>query len=134
MTTHRLNYYAPLAIGIDRFFTEIEGVIKGNTTYPPHNVLKEGDDKYTIELAVAGFNKDEITIETVENTLKISADSAKDEREYVHKGISTRSFTRTFTLADYVEVKDAQLQNGILKISLERNVPEAKKPRSISIA
>lgn len=134
MTTHRLNYYAPLAIGIDRFFTEIEGVIKGNTTYPPHNVLKDGDDKYTIELAVAGLSKDEITIETVENTLKISAETAKDEREYVHKGISSRSFTRTFTLAEYVEVKDAKLENGILRVSLERNVPEAKKPRSVTIA
>lgn len=134
MTTRRLNYYAPLAIGIDRFFTELEGAIKGNTTYPPHNVLKDGEDKYTIELAVAGLRKEDIKIETVENTLKISAETAKDERLYVHKGISSRSFERTFTLAEYVEVKGADLENGILRVSLERNVPEAKKPRTVSIA
>lgn len=134
MNTRKINYYAPLAIGIDRFFTEIEDTIKGNTTYPPHNVLKDGDDKYTIELAIAGFGREDIKIETVENTLKISADKDKDTRTYLHKGISTRSFSRSFTLAEYVEVKDAKIENGILKIFLERNVPESKKPRTVPVS
>ena len=133
MTTRKLNYYAPLAIGIDRFFTEVENAIKGNTTYPPHNVIKDGVDAYAIELAVAGFSRDQISIETQDGLLKITGDTQKDEREYAYKGISTRSFTRQFTLAEYVEVTDAKLADGILRISLKRNVPEEKQPRKVMI-
>lgn len=133
MTTRKLNYYAPLAIGIDRFFTEVENAIKGNTTYPPHNVIKDGNDAYAIELAVAGFSRDQISIETQERLLKIVGDAKKDEREYAYKGISTRSFTRQFTLAEYVEVTEAKLEDGILRISLKRNVPEEKQPRKVTI-
>lgn len=133
MTTRRINYYAPLAIGIDRIFSEIENTIKGNTTYPPHNVIKDGEDSYVIELAVAGFTRDQIDIETEDSTLTITGEAQKDDREYAHKGISTRSFTRRFTLAEYVEVTDATLTDGILRISLKRNVPEEKQPRKVSI-
>jgi molecular chaperone IbpA len=133
MTTRRLNYYAPLAIGIDRFFTEVENAIKGNTTYPPHNVIKDGEDSYGIELAVAGFSRDQISIETQDGLLKITGEAQKDEREYSYKGISTRSFTRQFTLAEYVEVTDATLKDGILYVSLKRNVPEEKQPRKVKI-
>ena len=133
MTTRRLNYYAPLAIGIDRFFTEVENAIKGNTTYPPHNVIKDGEDSYGIELAVAGFSRDQISIETQDGLLKIIGEAQKDEREYTYKGISTRSFTRQFTLAEYVEVTDATLKDGILCVSLKRNVPEEKQPRKVKI-
>lgn len=130
---NRLNYYAPLAIGIDRFFTEIENSIKGNTTYPPHNVIKDGEDSYGIELAVAGFARDEISIETQDVLLKIIGKAQKDEREYIYKGISARSFTRQFTLAEYVEVTDATLKDGILRVSLKRSVPEEKLPRKVKI-
>ncbi len=130
---NKLNYYAPLAIGIDRFFTEVENAIKGNTTYPPHNVIKDGEDSYGIELAVAGFSRDQISIETQDRLLKITGEAQKDEREYTYKGISTRSFTRQFTLAEYVEVTDATLQDGILSVSLKRNVPEEKQPRKVKI-
>jgi|688.fasta_scaffold05462_15 molecular chaperone IbpA len=133
MTMNKLNYYAPLAIGIDRFFTEVENAIKGNTTYPPHNVIKDGEDSYGIELAVAGFSRDQISIETQDRLLKITGEAQKDEREYTYKGISTRSFTRQFTLAEYVEVTDATLQDGILSVSLKRNVPEEKQPRKVKI-
>lgn len=133
MTHNRLNYYAPLAIGIDRFFTEIENAIKGNTSYPPHNVIKDGVDSYVIELAVAGFSRDQISIETQESLLKIVGSAKDDDREYAHKGISTRSFTRQFTLAEYVEVTSASLNDGILRIALKRNVPEEKQPRTVSI-
>jgi molecular chaperone IbpA len=130
---NKLNYYAPLAIGIDRFFTEVENAIKGNTTYPPHNVIKDGEDSYGIELAVAGFSRDQISIETQDRLLKITGEAQKDEREYTYKGISTRSFTRQFTLAEYVEVTDATLQDGILSVSLKRSVPEEKQPRKVKI-
>jgi len=133
MTMNKLNYYAPLAIGIDRFFTEVENAIKGNTTYPPHNVIKDGEDSYGIELAVAGFSRDQISIETQDRLLKITGEAQKDEREYTYKGISTRSFTRQFTLAEYVEVTDATLQDGILSVSLKRSVPEEKQPRKVKI-
>jgi len=133
MSVRTLNYYAPLAIGIDRIFTEVENAIKGNTTYPPHNVIKDGEDSYGIELAVAGFSRDQITIETQDGLLKIVGEAQKDEREYTYKGISTRSFTRQFTLAEYVEVTDASMKDGILSIKLKRNVPEEKQPRKVKI-
>jgi molecular chaperone IbpA len=133
MTTRKLNYYAPLAIGIDRLFTEVENAIKSNTTYPPHNVIKDGEDSYRIELAVAGFSRDQISIETHDSLLKIIGEAQKDECEYAYKGISTRSFTRQFTLAEYVEVTDASLADGILRIALKRNVPEEKQPRKVKI-
>lgn len=133
MTTRKLNYYAPLAIGIDRFFSEVENAIKGNTTYPPHNVIKDGEDSYCIELAVAGFKRDQIEIETQDGSLKITGNAQKDEREYSYKGISTRSFTRQFSLAEYVEVTDANLSDGILRISLKRNLPKDKQPRKVKI-
>ncbi len=133
MSVRTLNYYAPLAIGIDRFFTEVENAIKGNTTYPPHNVIKDGEDSYGIELAVAGFSRDQISIETQDGLLKITGEAQTDERECVYKGISTRSFTRQFTLAEYVEVTDATLKDGILHVSLKRNVPEEKQPRKVKI-
>jgi molecular chaperone IbpA len=97
-------------------------------------VVKLTDDSYVIELAVAGFCQSELNIETVEHSLVITGENAeKDEREYSHKGISARKFTRRFTLAEYVHVSEASLQDGILSISLDRIIPEEKKPRTIAI-
>jgi molecular chaperone IbpA len=97
-------------------------------------VVKLDEDRFVIELAVAGFAESELDIETVENSLVITGEkSEKDEREYAHKGISARKFTRRFTLAEHVVVSGASLQNGILSISLEKQVPEEKKPRKIVI-
>jgi molecular chaperone IbpA len=127
--------YRPFGIGFDQLFQEFDSIQKENTTvYPPHNVVKLTEDSYVIELAVAGFAEPELDIETVENSLVITGEkSDKDEREYAHKGISARKFTRRFTLAEHVVVSGASLQNGILSISLERQVPEEKKPRKITI-
>ena len=127
--------YRPFGIGFDQLFQEFDSIQKENTTvYPPHNVVKLDEDQYVIELAVAGFAELELDIETVENSLVITGEkSDKDEREYAHKGISARKFTRRFTLAEHVVVSEASLQNGILSISLERQVPEEKKPRKITI-
>lgn len=127
--------YRPFGIGFDQLFQEFDSIQKENTTvYPPHNVVKLTEDSYVIELAVAGFAEPELDIETVENSLVITGEkSDKDEREYAHKGISARKFTRRFTLAEHVVVSEASLQNGILSISLERQVPEEKKPRKIII-
>jgi len=129
------NTYAPFGIGFDQLFQEFSHIHKENTNvYPPHNVVKLSDDSYVIELAVAGFGIKELNIEAIENSLVITGEQQeKDEREYCHKGISARKFTRRFTLAEYVFVKEASLQNGILSIVLEKVIPEEKKPRIIKI-
>ena len=103
----------------------------------PSNISKGKDDVYEITLAVAGFKKDDIEIEIEDGTLKISGTSAvldSDEIEYLHKGIAERNFTRTFKLAEFVEVKSAKLEDGILRVSLYRNVPDAMKPQKIKIS
>jgi molecular chaperone IbpA len=103
--------------------------------YPPYNIVKESDSSYTISLAVAGFDKDEIKIQQDGNALSINAEkkTSEEEIEYLHKGIGTRNFTKEFSLADYVEVTSSKLDNGILVVTLEQNIPDEKKPRTINI-
>lgn len=126
------------SIGFDRMFDKLfdENVVT-TTNYPPYNIVKTSDEKYAIEIAIAGFSKKDIDIETKENTLVIKTidkkDDEEDKTEYLHKGISARSFKRSFSLADDVVVKGATFENGLLIIDLERIVPEEKKPRKIAI-
>lgn len=126
------------SIGFDRMFDKLfdENVVT-TTNYPPYNIVKTSDEKYAIEIAIAGFSKKDIEIETKENTLVIKTidkkDDEEDKTEYLHKGISARSFKRSFSLADDVVVKGATFENGLLIIDLERIVPEEKKPRKIAI-
>jgi molecular chaperone IbpA len=131
----KINTLAHWGIGFDRVFADFDVAFKENAqVYPPHNVVKINDDSFLVELAVAGFSIENLNIETVENSLIISGEhTAEDEREYTHKGISTRKFTRRFTLAEYVNVGKATLVNGILSIGLERVIPDEKKPRTIAI-
>ena len=129
------------AVGFDNIFDEILRVQaqQTNQNYPPYNIVKHNDDKFVIELAVAGFREGDINITVDKNVLTIegeqieSLDALNQEVEYVHRGISSRNFTRTFTLADHVEVIDAKSVNGILSITLERQVPEELKPKKIAI-
>ena len=139
-TSETLSPLYKMSIGFDRlaeqFFND-PSFATAQTGYPPFNISKGKDDIYEITLAVAGFKKDDIDIEVEDGTLKISGTSAVldgDEIEYLHKGIAERNFTRTFKLADFVEVKEAKLEDGILKVSLFRNVPDAMKPKTISIS
>ena len=128
----RINTYS---IGFDRMFDSLMNVPTAST-YPPYNIVKNEDDKFTLEIAVAGFSKDEIEIEFRENTLKIESKSrpeGDDEKEYLHKGISNKRFKKAFTLSDDVVVNGADMKDGILKIDMERIIPEEKKPRSIKI-
>jgi molecular chaperone IbpA len=110
-----------------------------NTNYPPYNIVKHSEDAFAIELAVAGFREGDIKITLEKNVLTIkgeqtvSLDELEKDVEYVHRGISARAFTRTFTLADYVEVVGASAENGILNIELERQVPEEQKPKTVAI-
>jgi molecular chaperone IbpA len=117
-------------------FDELLRTSQANTNYPPYNIVKHGDDNFAIELAVAGFKDGEINIQVERNQLTVKGEQAVDldnQVEYLHRGISARSFARTWTLADHVEVAGASSENGILTISLERKIPEEQKPKSIAI-
>lgn len=128
------------SIGIDRLMShmvqQLEGS-EGSKNYPPYNIINVDEHNYLIELAVAGFGKDDISITEHDGTLEISGEKVETEEEneknYAHKGISARRFTRSFNLADYVVVKGAGMQDGILTLSLERIVPEEMKPKTIAI-
>lgn len=130
--------YDPFAIGFDRI-ANIMGEIQRQTvkavTYPPYNIRKTDDNVYVIEMAVAGFGKQDIEITLEENTLKVTGNvkNEADEKNYLFKGIAERPFTRAFTLADTVEIKNAELINGMLRIWLDNIVPQ-KKSRKVDIS
>ena len=120
-------------VGFDRYFNGLPSNLNGN--YPPYNIVKYEDNKYGIEVAVAGFTKDEITVEVDQDQLMIKGKkaTASDTVEFLHRGLAARDFEQTFTLAEYMEVKGATVVDGMLKIEIERVVPEALKPRLITI-
>jgi molecular chaperone IbpA len=125
-------------IGFDSMLDELMRVSSSQTTsnYPPHNVIKTGEETVMIEMAVAGFEEGEITVSVESNMLTISGQQQHDEPlnyEYLHRGLSSRDFVQNFRLAEHVEVKDATIKNGVLTVLLEREVPEEKKPRTIAI-
>ena len=126
----------PFAIGFDRQLKLLERAdTHSNVNYPPYNIVKHDSENFSIELAVAGFTKKDITISKEKEVLAIEGKQEEgDELEYVHKGLASRSFKRTFTLADDIVVKGADMKNGILSVSLERIVPEEDKPQEIKIS
>ena len=139
------NQLRPLSVGFDDMFDHFESMFDVPTVnYPPYNLVKTGSHKFDIEIALAGFNKKDIEITSENNTLTIESkvkavvnDSvgaeAKKDEQMIHKGISKRYFKRSFTIADDVEVKGAELKDGLLKVSMEKIIPEAKKLRTIDI-
>ena len=136
LTTDPFDRVKTYSIGFDRMFDRLFDENVATTNYPPYNIVKIDDSNYTIEIAIAGFNKDEIEIETKENILSIRSQSrpdGDDDKEYLHKGISNRAFKRTFQISDDVVVKGATFENGLLNVELERIIPEEKKPRLIKI-
>jgi molecular chaperone IbpA len=121
-------------VGFDHLLNELDHVAKhANDHYPPHNIIKTGESDYLIELAVAGFTKDELTIEVKDRTLTVSGDHVSRGREFIHRGISTKKFKRTFRLSEHVQVHGADLKDGILSVELKYVVPEALRPRIIEI-
>jgi len=124
-------------IGFDSLFNDVEKRFANSvhTNYPPYNVLKHDDDHFEIEVAVAGFYREDITIEVDQNLLTIKGKRLKedDAGKYLHRGLAARDFERSFTLAEHMIVGDAALTNGILSVKLTREVPEALKPRLIAI-
>jgi len=140
------NQLRPVTVGFDNIFDHFERMFDGDVmnipqvNYPPYNIVKTGELTYDIELALAGFSKNDIDVEYENNVLTVKS-IKKAEREEVeegnngmlHQGISKRFFSKCFTVSDDVEVKGAELKDGLLKISLERIIPESKKPRTIKI-
>ena len=130
--------FAPLwrsTIGFDRLFDLLDETQRAaEDNYPPYNIERLGEDRYQISLALAGFSPDEIAITAEQNVLTVEGRKAdKEQREYLYQGISARPFRRQFNLADYVQVKGASFDNGLLRVELFREIPEAMKPRRIPI-
>ena len=126
----------PFAIGFDRTLQLLERAdTHSNVNYPPYNIVKHDAENFSIELALAGFDKKDITISKEKEVLIIKGEQEKnDSKEFVHQGLSSRNFTRKFTLADDIVVNGADMKDGILKISLERIIPEEDKPQEIKIS
>ncbi|MCP1850741.1 MULTISPECIES: Hsp20 family protein [Bradyrhizobium] len=123
------------SIGFDRLFGLLdETQHRSEDTYPPYNIERLGEDRYQISVALAGFSQDEILVTAEQNVLTVEGRRGdKDQHEYLYQGISARPFKRQFNLADYVQVKTATFDNGLLRIELVREIPEAMKPRRIAI-
>lgn len=125
-------------VGFDEQFNRMQklhsDLAKNIPNYPPYNIKKTGENTYVVELAVAGFSKSEIEIEIDEGKLVVRGNTTEDQSsDYLFKGIANRAFTRSFALNDQIEVKDAELFNGMLKVFLERIIPEEKKPKKIEV-
>ena len=137
------NQLRPVTVGFDNIFDHFERMFDGDVmnipqvNYPPYNIVKTGENTYDIELALAGFSKDDIDVEYENNVLTVKsikkAEEVQENDAVLHRGISKRMFSKSFTVSDDVEVKGAELKDGLLKISLERIIPESKKPRTIKI-
>ena len=133
------NQLTPYAVGFDRQFNRLNDYIKHqhqSTGFPPYNIQKVKDFEYEIEMALAGFSKEDIEVEVADGVLTVRSVKENDDVDdewTLHRGISYRKFNRKFTLADDIVVNDAKLENGLLRISLEQIIPEEKKPRLIKI-
>jgi molecular chaperone IbpA len=128
--------YEPFTVGFDRALRRLDSLAEVKApSYPPYNIVQVDDDNYVVELAVAGFTEQDLSIELKEQVLTVTASVEKnDESKYVHRGIAKRNFTRSFTLADTIEVVNANLTDGMLRIELRNLIPEHKKARQIAIS
>jgi len=136
----RFTALYPQFVGFDNIFNELERLVDGtaptrNTSFPPHNIIKLDDNKYVVEMAVAGFGQDEVDVEIHDGTLIVKGEK-KDQTEvdYLYRGIATRSFTKSIRLSESIEVRGAQFKDGILRIALENIIPEHKKPRKVEFS
>ena len=136
LTLHdNFHKFTPYAVGFDRMLDNLARYVDNNsqsTGFPHYNIRKEGDN-YVIEMALAGFGKDDIEVEISEQTLSVRSDKKDEDADNLYRGISYRSFDRKFTLSEDIVVNGAKLENGMLSINLERIVPEEKKPRLIEV-
>ncbi len=137
LTTFDRNKFIPYSIGFDNLFDRLFDMdLESSNSYPPYNISKVDDNNYIIEMALAGFNKDDIEIELADSELTVRSKKREDSNKdvnLIHQGISHRSFNRKFTLSEEILVKNAEMKNGMLIIKLEKFIPENKKPKLISI-
>jgi len=137
LTTFDRNKFIPYSIGFDNLFDRLFDIdLESSGTYPPYNISKVDDNNYIIEMALAGFNKDDIEVELADSELTVRSKKREDSNKdvnLIHQGISHRSFNRKFTLSEEILVKNAEMKNGMLIIKLEKFIPENKKPKLISI-
>ncbi|MBY0381660.1 MAG: Hsp20 family protein [Xanthobacteraceae bacterium] len=139
MRTFDLTPFYRSTVGFDRLFSLLDQAAgEGANGYPPYNIERTGENDFRITVAVSGFSQNEISIVAKENTLAIKGEKAANENgkqgEVLYRGIASRAFERTFQLADFVQVKNASLENGLLHVDLVREIPEAAKPRQIPIS
>ena len=139
MRSYDLTPFYRSTVGFDRFFSLLDQAASEATPgYPPYNIERTGETTYRISVAVSGFSEGELSIVAKENTLTIKGEKSANENgakaEVLYRGIAARAFERAFQLADFVQVKNASLENGLLHVDLVREIPEAKKPRSIPIS
>ena len=134
------NLLTPYAVGFDRVFDRLNTYVANQnhmtpTGFPPYNIRRDGDYNYVIEMALAGMSKDDLEVQVADQTLTVRSKEKKPDEggELLHRGISYRQFSRSWTLADEVVVSDAKMENGMLMIHLEHVVPEEKKPRTVKI-
>ena len=139
MRTYDLTPFYRSTVGFDRLFNLLDQTSSdGSPGYPPYNIERTGENDYRITVAVSGFSQAELSIVAKENTLtikgeKVANENSKDKSDVLYRGIAARAFERVFQLADFVIVKNASLENGLLHVDLVREIPEAKKPRNIPI-
>ena len=137
MVRSNLNVPRSLFVGFDGLFEDLERIHNsartGTDNYPPHNIVRVDDENFIIELAVAGFSEEDISVEVKDGILLVKAEAGEDEREYAHKGISSRKFEKSFRLSEFVVIDGANLVNGILVVNARVEVPEERRPRKISI-
>ena len=137
MVRNTLNVPRSLFVGCEGLFDELEGIHNsarsGNDNYPPHNIVKIDDEKFLIEMAVAGFTEKDIDVEVKEGILKVRGKIESDTREYAWKGISSRKFEKSFRLSEFVVIDGADLENGILVVYARVELPEERRPRKIEI-
>ena len=130
------NDLRPFSVGFDNIFDHFNLHLENtrSVNYPPYNIKKVDKENYQLEMALAGFSKDDIEVEAKENTLSVSAKSSdKDDDSFVHRGIAQRAFKRQWTLMEHLEVQDAKFKDGVLVVDMKLNLPEEKKPRTIKI-
>ena len=137
LPTRVFDPFKNMTVGFDDIFDQLSSMSKyvnDIPNYPPYNIKKVGKDKYQLDMALAGFTKEDVKVETGDNVLTISASSSdKEDDSFVHKGIARRAFKRQWTLAEHLEVQDAKLKDGVLTVDMKLNLPEEKKPRTIKI-
>jgi molecular chaperone IbpA len=139
MRTYDLTPFYRSTVGFDRLLSLLDQATETSPGYPPYNIERTGDNAYRISVAVSGFAQNELSIVAKENTLtikgeKVANENGKDKSEVLYRGIAARAFERVFQLADFVVVKNASLEHGLLHVDLVREIPEAKKPRNVPIS